>query len=168
MGIEWFEVEGEVEVLGDSQILPKGRTYATVKIRDESGRLLSFEGFHALPRVNAMLNLGQHVRLLGYRWRGRHQAVAAITSDERVDDLDLLMAGARYLRFMRLFTLGLFASPFLLAWMNGPYGAPIAALIAWPMAALVWFAGGRFASVNPSDNELRARVAEFVARQSRA
>lgn len=168
MRIEWFEVEGEVELLGDSQILPKGRTYATVKIRDESGSLLSFEGLHALPRVNAMLNLGQHIRLLGYKWRGKHQAVAAITSDERVDDMDPLMAGTRYLRLMRLFTLGLFASPFLLAWMNGPYGAPLVALIAWPMAALVWFAGGRFASVNPSDKELRARVTEFIARQSNA
>ena len=161
MGIEWFEVEGVVEVLGDAQVHPRGRTLSVLKLRTDDGRLASLDRLHALERVSAVLHPGHRVRLLGWKAAGEHQALAARTPDEAVDDADLLAAASRHARLMRLAALGLVAFPFLAAAVE-PYGAPVAALFAWAMAALVWIAHGRRAALLSSRDEIVRRAADFT------
>lgn len=162
MGIEWFEAEGEVETMGDSQVFPQGRTYSVLKLRGADGRLISLERLHALARVNAVLHPGHRVRLLGFKAKGEHQAVAALTADERVDDADLLAQAGRGFRIIRAAALFLAALPFLMAASGEAYGTPIVALVAWPIAAFLWHTHGRRAALVPSRDELHRRVAAFA------
>ena len=162
MGIEWSEVGGIVELLGDAQAHQHGRIYSVVKLRGDDGQLVSFNRVQALTQVNAALHVGHRVRLLLFKAKGQHQAVAALTEDERVDDVELLAQAGRYLRIMRLGSVALAAFPFV-AWAVEPYGSSIAALVAWPMAVLIWLAYGRRATLVPSRDELQRRVDAFHA-----
>lgn len=76
MGIEWSEVGGIVELLGDAQAHQHGRIYSVVKLRGDDGQLVSFNRVQALTQVNAALHVGHRVRLLLFKAKGLPGAVA--------------------------------------------------------------------------------------------
>ncbi len=161
---EWQEAQGRIEVLGDHRLHPGGgRSYSLVKLRTDEGRLVTLEHLHAGARVTALLHPGDHVRLLAFSARGQIQAIAAANSEEGVDDIASINQGGRFVRTMRLGAVALAAAPFVGPIMGQSYGAPVIAILLWPLAALFWWRAGRFASSIPGEAEMRERLRQWAS-----